>query len=134
MQTQRTVRNAMYLVFALVFILGGCSSDDDPTTPEANPFAGVWDITFEGTYSASESGTIGDDGSCTEEVVLSDGTGSFTNTVSFEVNSDGSISNGKIFYEGNEVGTVSGNFTGNSGSGTYATIQPSSGTWTASKQ
>ncbi len=65
-------------------------------------------------------------------VILRDGVSNHTNTISGNVTTAGSMS-ANIHYGGSQIGTATGTFSGNAGSGTWTTIIPSSGTWSATR-
>lgn len=128
---------AVAMVVGLALATAGCGGDDDsanPGAPTTNPYAGDWSVVFSGNYTGGGQITISSDGSCSEDVVLNDpATGDFTNTVQFDVLENGSVDNGRIYYSGAQIGTISGSFDGNSGSGNWQTSIPTSGTWSASR-
>ena len=127
------------LIFCLAIICSGCSEDKktdsnltDPSGTTTSPFAGDWTVAFAGDAEGGGTLQIKSDGSFSWIIILSDGVNTFTNTISGSVTSSGSLS-GKIFFAGTEIGSIDGNFEGNAGSGTWSTIDPSSGTWSAVK-
>lgn len=75
----------------------GCSSSSSPTDP-TNPFAGAWQVAFAGDFTGGGTITIGTNGSFSENVVLNDGTQTFTNTISGTVSTSGTVMNGAIFF------------------------------------
>lgn len=113
--------------------LGGCGDSDSPSTPAPSAYQGSWAVVFAGSYTGGGNITIDADGDCSATILLSDGVNSFTNLITFSVASNGSISNGLVYYAGAPIGTVSGTFSASAGSGAYQTSQPSSGTWAATK-
>lgn len=118
----------------LVIILVSCKSDE-PTSPYVNPFAGKWTVFFDGSYSGSDIATVDDKGNFSLTVTLTKGEISAQNTIKGSMSNDGKLSGEIIFTAtGNKVGTVQGQFNGDAGSGTYQTIEPSSGTWIAQKR
>jgi hypothetical protein len=117
-------------------VLAGCSGDSDDdlvTPPSANSYAGIWTVVFAGAYTGGGLVTIDAEGSCSASVLLSDGVTSFTNIIAFDVPDSGQMQNGEVLYLGTQIGTLSGQFDSNLGSGSYQTLEPSSGTWSATK-
>jgi hypothetical protein len=120
-----------YSILIVAFlILSGCSSDSNPASPTTNSFAGTWGVVFAGSYTGNGDVPIGTDGKFSVSVLLVGPGGSITNTLTGTVASTGHC-NGDIYYSGSNIGTLSGAFSGNGASGTYQTVQPSSGTWSA---
>lgn len=119
----------------LVIILVSCKSDE-PTSPSVNPFAGKWTVFFDGSYSGSDIATVDDKGNFSLTVTLTKGEISAQNTIKGSISNDGKFFTGDIIFTatGNKIGTVEGEFRGDAGSGTYQTIEPSSGTWIAQKR
>lgn len=116
----------------IILLFAGCSKDDSPTQSASNPFSGNWQIVFAGSYTGSGNMSIDSDGKFAVSVLLSDGNGTFTNTINGSVSNSGSMS-ADIYYSGSKIGTASGTFTGNSGSGNWQTSS-TSGTWSATKK
>ena len=121
-------------VLGLLLILSGCKKDEPaPTAVQANPFSGPWKMVFAGSYVGTGNINIGADGKFSLSLLLYDGVSYFTNTISGTVASSGAMS-ADIYYSGSKIGACSGRFSGTGGSGSYQTVQPSSGTWSATKQ
>lgn len=102
------------------------------TQPTANPFSGSWQIVIAGDYTGVGTMNIDDQGDFSFSIVITGAGGTFTNTITGSVSNSGTMS-ADIYDSGLKVGTCSGNFSGNSGSGSYQTSEPSSGTWSATK-
>ncbi len=113
------------LVFALL-IFPGCGDEQGP----AIPFSGGWGLGFDGPYQGGASVSISHDGSCSDTVELTDGHSTSRYSISFNVDSQGQVSNGRISNSGTQVGTFFGRFSGSSGNGT-SRINQTSGTWFA---
>jgi len=115
----------------LLSLLVGC---DSSTEPETSPFKGDWNIVFAGSYIGSGSMPIDSNGKFSVIVLLRNSDNvSFTNTITGSVNSSGTMS-ANTYYNGEKIGTVSGKFVGKTASGSYQTVQPTSGTWSATKK
>ncbi|PIQ09204.1 MAG: hypothetical protein COW71_07500 [Ignavibacteriales bacterium CG18_big_fil_WC_8_21_14_2_50_31_20] len=120
------------LLLLLIVLFASCS--DSPTEPKSNPYSGAWRIVFAGSYIGSGNLTIDSEGKFSLIVALknSDNT-TFTNTITGSVSSSGSMK-ADTYYNGAKIGTVTGTFVGDSASGSYQTIQPTYGTWSATKK
>ena len=126
-------RSIMAVCIALL-IFAGCKEDSTtPVSTTTHPYSGSWKIVFAGTYTGSGTINIGTDGKFSANVLLFAGSTSFTNTITGAVSSSGSMS-ADIYYSGSKIGNCGGTFSGSGGSGSYQTSQPSSGTWSATKQ
>lgn len=121
------------LLLILMVFISGCAKEDSPTQPKTNPYSGEWQIVFAGTYTGGGEMSIAQDGKFSVTALLEDNSGTFTNIISGSVSGSGSMT-ADIYYSGSKIGTASGSFTNSSGSGSYQTLQPSSGTWVASKK
>jgi len=120
------------LMCCMFLLLFPACKKDEPTTPATNPFVGTWHLVLAGSYTGNANVSIASDGSFSFSILLSGSGGSFTNTITGSVSSSGSVSAG-IYEGGSKIGTVSGTLSGNGGSGTYQTSEPSSGTWSATR-
>jgi hypothetical protein len=118
------------LVICLLALLCGCNGDDSASNT-TNPFAGIWNITFSEPATGGGQIAVGPDGNFTANFVLLDLEDEFTG--SGEVSNSGTITNGRISNGTAQVGTFTGNFTGNTGTGTYL-FGAGAGTWSANKQ
>lgn len=116
----------VYMFLAVAMLLS-LSCSDDPVS--SNAYVGNWNFIFSGTFSGSGTVEVKPDGTFSSTVTINN----VTNAVSGNVNSSGAIENGKIFYAGNEIGTLAGTFQSNTGSGTWQSSAPANGTWAANK-
>ena len=124
------------LVICLLALLCGCNGDNS-TSNNTNPFAGTWNVVFSGSFTGDGQITIGTDGQLTANLVLQFDDGFEDVTASGQVFNSGTLFNGHISNpSAQSTGLLTGNFTGNAGSGTYeiGTFGESVGTWSASKQ
>lgn len=127
--------NYLRFTFVLFIALIVSCKNDEPTASSSNLFAGRWTLFFDGSYSGSDIATVDDKGNFSITVTLTKGQISAQNTIKGSISNDGKMSGDIIFTAtGNKIGTVEGQFQGDAGSGTYQTIEPSSGTWIAQKR
>ncbi len=120
-----------FTILGLFFI--SCSKDNPVTSAS---YQGNWRITFAGSYSGGGLFTIKNDGSFSDNIILVSPQGdSSRNVFTGTISSNGALQDGKIFFGGNQVGSVTGLFTLNSASGMWS-LPPnlSSSTWTANRQ
>jgi hypothetical protein len=138
----------MRIVFSAVVFLAllFCSSCDDKTS--SNPagssandttgvflYQGVWNIVLSGDLTGGGDMDIGSDGKFSDTWTMNLSSFSYSTLIVGSLQASGSIA-GDISISGNKVGTFSGTFSGNSGSGTYHLSQPEAlnGTFTATKK
>lgn len=131
---RKTVSTFFLAFFVLVVVLSSSSCKKDENNPVAttNPFAGTWSFLVAGSYVGTGQMIVGSDGGFSFNILLTNNGQTFTNTISGNIATNGQVQNGKIFYSGSQVGTATGTFTGNAGSGAYQT-NTSAGTWSATK-
>lgn len=119
------------VLLIMLLILAFSCSKDDPTS-STHQFAGNWSFTVSGQATGNGNFHIDNDGSFSVLLNFTTSSGTTSNVISGKVSTDGTLQDGKILYNGQQIGTVSGTFTGNAGSGSYSSNV--SGTWAAAKQ
>lgn len=119
------------LTFITILFLSGCENEESLTQSSSSPYSGSWQIVFAGSYTGSGNFNIDSKGKFAVNVLLYDGSGTFTNTIDGSVSNSGSV-NADIYYSGSKIGTVSGTFLSKSGNGSWST-NSTSGTWSATK-
>jgi hypothetical protein len=131
---RNSYKAGFFLILTLItfLFLSGCEKEESPTQSSSNLYSGSWQLVFAGDYIGSGNFSIDSEGKFAVNVLLYDGSGTFTNTIEGSVSSSGSM-NADIYYSGSKIGTASGNFTSKSGNGSWST-NSTSGTWSATKQ
>ena len=121
----KTIRIFFILLSAL--IISSCSKDDPVSSNSL--FAGQWNFSAFGGGNGSGHFTINNDGGFSFVIILNPLSDSVEVTISGKVAANGTLNDGKTFYNGNQEGIITGNFSGNTGSGTYTL--PFSGGWSS---
>ncbi len=123
------MKKALFLLISIATLLGACSKSFEET------YGGVWTVTFQGSYDGVGTINVANDGTYSDDVVFDGGfwVGNITNHVQGSVDDNGKIT-GDIYMSGDKIGTISGNLRDDkTGTGTYQTDIPTSGTWVAVK-
>jgi hypothetical protein len=123
----------LFIISLIVIFLSSCNNDaivqsGNGILQQNSAYSGMWDATITGTHNGGGTIEIDSTGSFFAEVFFTNGDNS---TLTGAVNSMGLVTNGKIHYNGTQVGSVTGNFYRDTANGSWSTILPSSGTWKA---
>ncbi len=130
-----SLRIVTILLLALTIVSCSDDSSSNSTTGPSttlHPFAGNWNVVFAGDFVDEGTFKIKADGSFSWVIVVPAGADVATNTMAGNVSTSGSLS-GNIYYSGSEIGTITGTFSGNAGSGAWSTNVPTSGSWSATR-
>ena len=125
----RAIR-VLSVALCLVSLLSCGDSSTGPTG--ASPFQGQWTFAISGDAVGSGTCVIQSNGSVTVNLDFTVGGVVYPQVIAGSVSNAGDLT-GTVNLQGSQIGTVSGRFTGNTGSGTWVTTLAGSGTWTATK-
>jgi hypothetical protein len=125
----RAIR-VLSVALCLVSLLSCGDSSTGPT--EDSPFQGEWTFAISGDAVGSGACVIQANGSLTVNLDFTVGGVVYPQVITGSVRNTGALT-GTVYLQGSQIGSVSGNFTGSTGSGTWVTTLAGSGTWTATK-
>ena len=108
---------SIFFILLSALIISSCSKDDPVSSNSL--FAGQWNFSAFGGGNGSGNFTINNDGGFSFVIILNPLSDSVEVTISGKVAANGTLNDGKTFYNGNQEGIITGKFSGNTGSGTY---------------